>query len=164
MRVCIDNHVLVWGIRKKATPGQEHMIPRTEVLIDYLTEKKYEVIVPAPVVTEFLMGTPIEQHDEVLRTLTSRFMVVPYDLPASVHAARIWQQHKGRQDVLNGPLIDGVSSWRTKLKVDCQILGIAIHNKVDLVYSHDEALLAMARGIVPAQMIPEMSFQAAFDL
>ena len=33
---CIDNHILIWGIRKEATPGQEPMILRAEFFLKYL--------------------------------------------------------------------------------------------------------------------------------
>ena len=30
--VCLDNHILIWGIRGISTPGQEGMISSTQAL------------------------------------------------------------------------------------------------------------------------------------
>ncbi len=35
-RVCLDNHILIWGIRGISTPGQEGMVGRTQALFDVI--------------------------------------------------------------------------------------------------------------------------------
>ena len=60
--VCFDNHVLVWGIKEQATPGQEDMIPRTKAFISKLQNDKVHVLIPSVVVAEFLMPIPPDMH------------------------------------------------------------------------------------------------------
>lgn len=93
--VCIDNHILIWGIRKTATPGQEAMIERTAQLLEYLDEQKTQVIVPAPVIAEFLVGADEHDHTRILQTLQQRFIVAPFDTLAALATARV--RRKNRQ-------------------------------------------------------------------
>ena len=80
---CIDNHILIWGIRKEATPGQEPMILRAELFLKYLEDAKTTVIVPSVVIGEFLVKVPVARHQEVQAVLEKRFQIVPYDAVAA---------------------------------------------------------------------------------
>ncbi|MBY6273961.1 MAG: hypothetical protein CW346_17455 [Bacillaceae bacterium] len=161
MKVCIDNHILVWGIGKQAKKGQEAMIERAEAFLEKLKSEKHQVIIPAPVVTEFLVGIQEDRHPEVLRTLQTHFMIAAFDVPSSVYASQVWKCYYGQQDLLNGPPPDGISSWRTKLKVDCQVLGIAKRHQVDVLYTNDNGLLRMAKNFVRAERLPEIQIQGS---
>lgn len=55
---CIDNHILIWGVRKHATPGQEAMLDMTAAFLAWLDRQKIKVVVPAPVLYEFLNNSP----------------------------------------------------------------------------------------------------------
>ena len=52
--VCVDNHVLVWGIKEQAMDGQEDMIPRTKAFFDDCKKNDIQIMVPAVVVGEML--------------------------------------------------------------------------------------------------------------
>lgn len=45
-RVCLDNNILIRGIRGQATPGQEGMINRAQALSDDLDEMEADILVP----------------------------------------------------------------------------------------------------------------------
>lgn len=55
--VCFDTQVLIWGVKREASENQEHMIARTQYLIEQCEEKKYKILIPSIVVGELLMGT-----------------------------------------------------------------------------------------------------------
>ncbi len=38
--VCLDTHVIIWGIVKQATPGQENMIQKAKNLFEFLDQIK----------------------------------------------------------------------------------------------------------------------------
>ena len=151
--VCIDNHVLIWGIRKTATPGQEAMIARTAQLLEYLDERKIQVIVPAPVIAEFLVGADEHDHTRILQTLQQRFIVAPFDALAALATARV--RRKNRQIGLEAQVrqeVEGVARWH--LALDHMIVGIALSNKAKLIYTEDEALKRFAEPHIPVRDIP----------
>lgn len=39
--VCFDTHIIIWGIKKQATPGQEGNIEKAKDLIE-MCEKDYD--------------------------------------------------------------------------------------------------------------------------
>lgn len=51
-RVCLDNNILIWGVRRRATGGQEGHIPRAVALFEELDESGARIIVPTPVLSE----------------------------------------------------------------------------------------------------------------
>lgn len=146
--VCIDNHILIWGIRKEATPGQEPMILRAELFLKYLDESKTTVIVPAVVIGEFLVKVPEEKHQEVQAVLEKRFQIVPYDALAAGCAAKIFREHK------NSGSSRGTVS-RDILKADIQILATAVTRKVGKLYTHDGDLAKLAEKYLTVSQMPE---------
>ena len=145
---CIDNHILIWGIRKEATPGQEPMILRAELFLKYLEESKTTVVVPSVVIGEFLVKVPVEKHQEVQDVLEKRFQIVPYDAVAAACAARIFQEHK-----TSGANRGNVS--RDILKADIQILATAVTRKIGKLYTHDGDLAKLAEKYLPVSQMPE---------
>ena len=78
--VCLDNNILIWGIRGISTPGQEGMISRTQALFEDLDASDAHIMVPAVVVSEFLTGVPKAQHQSLLEVLNRRFELPPFDI------------------------------------------------------------------------------------
>jgi predicted nucleic acid-binding protein len=145
---CIDNHILIWGVRKQATPGQDKMIERAELFLEYCDAAKTRIIVPAIVIGEFLVKTPPEKHEEISTVLDKRFRIAPYDAITAASAARILQEYKA----------SGVKSSHTNrdvLKADIQILATAITRKCDVLYTHDEGLTALAERYIKVCKMPE---------
>jgi predicted nucleic acid-binding protein len=145
---CLDNHILIWGIRKEATPGQEPMILRAELFLKYLEKAETVVVVPSVVIGEFLVKVPAEKHQEVQAVLEKRFQIVPYDGAAAACAAKIFQEHK------NSGVSRGSTS-RDILKADIQILATAITRKVGRLYTHDGELAKLAEKYLPVGQMPE---------
>ena len=90
-RVCLDNHILIWGIRGICTPGQETMIRRSQALMEDLDEADANILVPAVVVSEFLAGVPKPQHQELINALNRLFQVAPFDIRTAAVAAGLWR-------------------------------------------------------------------------
>ncbi len=156
--VCIDNHILVWGIRKTATPGQEGMIERATQLLEELDEKRIRVIVPAPVVAEFLTGTAESEHARVLQTFQEKFILAPFDALAALVTARA--RRKNLQSGLEKTIREELSSVaRPQGAVDHMILGIALANKVDLLYTAAAALRKFAEPHITLRGIPTIGKQ-----
>lgn len=62
--VYLDTQVLVWGIKREATPGQEGMVLRAEHFLRWIEENAIQVAVPAVVFGELLLRVPEDRHAE----------------------------------------------------------------------------------------------------
>lgn len=146
--VCIDTHILIWGVRKHATPGQEPMIQRAEMFLEYLEKSNARVLVPSIAIGEFLVGVPEERQPVVLEALQDRFRIVDFDPVAAALAAKLWQTRKQL-------LTASIGSTRDVIKADFQILATAITRKASVLYSHDEELLNMRQNLIAVSKMPE---------
>lgn len=154
--VCVDTHVLIWGVKKDSSPSQREMIERTVNFLHWLENERQKIIVPAPVLGEFLMNIPQDQHDRITEEIQSRFMVLPYDAAAAAMFARIWQINK------NNGMPSGESS-REKMKIDSEIVAIAVINKAAIMYSEDPGLQKFANGFIETRDIPKLPRQLTFS-
>lgn len=160
--VCLDNHVLIWGIKEEATEGQESMIPRAKAFIESLDNPDYSVLIPTIVIGEFLMRIPVDMHATVMNLFNRSFIVAPFDMIAASKFAEIWQTKKA-QEVINELVKSGKT--REELKVDRMIVAIAVSREAECIYSHDEALKIFAQGYIAVKEIPFISKQSdAFEM
>jgi predicted nucleic acid-binding protein len=155
--VCLDTHILIWGIKKDAAGNQEHMVPLAQAFIKSLDEdKNIRVMVPSVVVGELLMRVPPEKHEEVNRLFHSRFMVPSNDIAAASCFARIWQEKKNIMPQLKN---DFPQTTREEMKADCQIVAIALTHGASCIYSYDDKLIKFAQGHIEVRQMPELSEQ-----
>ena len=160
--VCFDNHILVWGIKEQATLGQEDMIPRAKALIKHLDEIHDHILIPSVVVAEFLLPIPSEEHALVLNLFNRSFLVASFDTAAASIFAKIWRSKK-EQSVIDALAKGGKT--RTELRTDSQIVAIAVSQKAECIYSHDEALKSFAKDYIDVKEIPFIPQQIeAIDL
>jgi predicted nucleic acid-binding protein len=155
VKVCLDNHILIWGIRGISSVGQESMILRAKALLKDLDDENAEVLVPAVVVAEFLTGVPKDQHVELLNVLNRRFQVPPFDVRAAAAAAALFRDFAERTPTLREQLhaeLPEISS--VKIKADVQILATALARRADLLYTHDRSLIKMAAGLIEVRELP----------
>ena len=156
MIVCIDTHVLIWGIKKDSVPSQRMMIDRTKNFLEWLQNEQQRIIVPAPVLGEFLMRIPFDEHSKITQEIQSRFMVLPYDAASASLYAHIWQKNKN-----NG--LPSVNTGREKMKTDSMIVAIAVANKARILYSEDPDIQKFAKGFIETRNIPVIPRQMTLD-
>lgn len=156
-RVCLDNNILIWGVRRKASAGQEAQINRAAALFQELDEAGARIIVPAPVLGEFLTYAPEHRHAEITASLQRHFQLTPFDAHAAGIAAKIWralaENNPNWKDELKAE-VDGLTHAR--IKYDIQILATAISRNVDVLYTHDEGLMSIAAGRIQVQELPPL--------
>ncbi|HHY38833.1 MAG TPA: type II toxin-antitoxin system VapC family toxin [Clostridia bacterium] len=163
MIVCLDTHVLIWGIREEAESGQERMIQRTKAFLSELEREKHTVIIPAPVVMEFLLGVPLERHPDVLESLQKRFRVIPFDVVAASFASEIWlTQFKGRT-IPDSWRLANPDITKAMLKVDIQLIGIALSRRAEVIYSNDTRMKKLAADRIKVEEVPVMTRQLAIS-
>jgi predicted nucleic acid-binding protein len=155
--VCLDTHVLIWGIGEYGTKGQEPMIDRTKRFIKYLDNQKSQILLPSVIVAEFLMSAPPEQHPTITNLLERTFMVAPFDTQAAAMYSRIWQDKKGKGIVKQ---IQSGGSTREVIKVDCMLVSIAVVRGASIIYSHDQKGVAkIAEGYIDVSEVPDIPQQ-----
>lgn len=152
--ICFDTMLLIWGVQGTATLGQEDMIVRTKRYIRYLAEKRTKIMIPAPVVTEYLLGFG-PQDAKVQHSLIEQYFYVPsFDLPAARLAAELLR---------NRQVTDAIRAehgiGREQLRNDAQILAVAITNSAEKVISTDPQMARLAQGRIPVVGVPKIEDQ-----
>src|SRR5690625_6792267 len=118
-----------------SSPGQGYLIKRTARLLSKLDNDRARILIPAPVVSEYLIGTPKEHWTAVIDHFRKRFFVATFDLACAHEAARIWMDATGGKKLSEVEWLAGIG--KQKIKYDVQLLAIAIRNDADVIYSHD---------------------------
>lgn len=152
--VCLDTHILIWGIKREAAPGQENKIAMAQAFLKELEEDKdTRVMIPAPVIAELLTRVPHERHAAVNKLFESRFMVVPFDAAAASWYGRIFQDKRaGTQDIKAAT----PELTRRDILADFQIVAIAVAHQASCIYSYDQGLTKFADGYIEVRTMPEM--------
>jgi len=154
-RVCLDNHIMIWGIRGYSTQGQEGMVSRAQELLSELDEMDAEVLVPAVVVAEFLAGIPKPQHVGLLEVLNRRFQLPPFDVRTAAIAAELWREAAERNPQLKELVQEAFpGTEKAKIKADMMILATALVRKADVLYTHDRQLKMVAEGRIEVRELP----------
>lgn len=161
MLVCIDTPLLVWGIQGAASTGNEDKVPKTKALFDYFTREHVEVVVPAPVLAEFLVKFQDETHDEVIRIIGRQFRIAPFDAKAASVAASLWRDCI---PILEGELdFSPRETLRQVLKVDAQIVATALSCGCKMIYAEDKHIRAIASKVnLPVSPLPGIPEQMTF--
>ena len=70
--IVLDTQILIWAVKREATPGQEPMIEKAARYLEHLDKCKDQMIIPGVVVSEFLANVPDERQAAVLKALEDR--------------------------------------------------------------------------------------------
>ena len=156
--VVLDTQILIWAVKSEATPGQESMIEKAVRYPAHLDKCQDQIIIPSVVVSEFLANVPDEREAEVPKALEKRFMVIPFDTLAAVHAARVWRKNSAEKPSLVQQLkAEGFKN--AKIKADTQIIGTALARKAARITTHDDGLIKNAGGHIEAGPMPDLPSQ-----
>ena len=156
--VCFDSNVVIWGIKKQATPSQLHMIAKTEKYIEALDKSKIQILIPSVVIAEILSNEPKEKHGEILKELSQNKFVIGH---FNTLTAKIFSE-------LFGENIQHDKEYRTenqirkdKMKLDYMIVATAIENNASYICSNDiKDLEAFSKGKIRILNVPEIPEQA----
>jgi hypothetical protein len=160
--VCIDTHIIIWGVKEQATPGQENMIPRAKAFIKWLEENRKIVAIPSPIITELLAPVHLEEQEGFLKIIHEKFRVYSYDEIAAVKCAQIWQLNKDKQEL--NEYREQHTLSREQMKYDYQIVAIAITKNAECIYSNDPHLSKFAGDLISVREMPLIATQTQLDL
>lgn len=149
MRAVIDTNVLV-QFMCDADPIDltdpetgdvvERAAARASALVDRIDQLNGMVVIPAPVLAEYLVGISRDAYQEQLNLLNSFscIEIVPFDEMAAIECALLVDEQEHRS-------LDP-DATKAKLRFDRQILAIAIASGADELWTHDKGLFNKARA------------------
>lgn len=156
-RVCLDNHILIWGVRGIATFGQEQQVEQARQLFEDLDQSNAQVMIPSVVVAEFLAGIPKLQHGNLLNALNRRFQIPPFDTRTAALAAELWLEAAERNPHLKDQVKEAFPrTEKAKIKADMMILATALARDADILYTHDGPLAKVALGRIDVRQLPPL--------
>lgn len=149
--ICFDTHVLIWGVQGKAKTGQEPLVERARKYIRHLDQSNERVMIPAPVVGEYLVGINGNEL-ATQKELIQRYFFVP---SLDFHAAAIQAEIEVDRDLIKR--LQAQSGLdRQQLRVDSQIIAIALVNQAEKIISHDPHMRDLAGNRIKVEEIPDI--------
>lgn len=154
--VCLDTHILIWGIQGKASPERKEMIDKARKFLQYLSRNKVIILVPAVVLAELLMDIPPDKHERFIQKFSASYQICPFGKREAVYFGKIWHTRnmdgtiKAVKEDLKGL---GVSA-RSKIKFDILIIATALAWKADKIISYDNGVKKLARDFIAVEEIP----------
>lgn len=141
--IIFDNNALVYLYRP--AEDQSELSKKMKFVFSQLKEQKKSFGVPAPVLGEFLIGTKdAKQRQEFLAFFSAKsriYELLSFDLKSAILSAVI-------SDKLNSSSHEDKSSVaRQIIKVDRQILAIAMSNNAEKIITNDKNLINSAREL-----------------
>lgn len=96
--------------------------------------EKLSIALPMPVISEFIAGDDNEARSLSLLKPNSKFKNLDFDAKAALIAAKIYRDYRQL------PQKQKSQEPRQKVKVDIQIIGIALANNATILVSHDNGV------------------------
>jgi len=149
--ICFDTAPTIWGVRGEASRGQEHEIVKTKRYIQWLKQNNKQIMIPTPVLAEYLVGaTATELHEMAI--LKRSFQIPGLDLASARLAAELQ-----RGDTVK-LLQDDFGLSRVCIKADALIAAIAIENHAVKIVTNDEKhFKILVRNRIPVSSVPDVS-------
>ena len=85
--ICLDTSPVIWGVQSTANKSQTELISRMGAYLRYLKETRIPIMVPSPVVFEYLVPFNKEEKPIQIELIERLFIVPSFDLAAAAIAA-----------------------------------------------------------------------------
>jgi predicted nucleic acid-binding protein len=132
--VCFDSIVVIWGIKKKSTEGQEDMIIKTEKFISHLDKSSTQILIPSVVLAEILSTESKENQNKFLKIISSNFIIGDFNkLTAKIFAELFNENIEFDKKIRTENEIR-----KDKMKLDYMIVASAIEHNASCIYSNDK--------------------------
>ena len=155
--VCLDTHVIIWGIKEEATQGQEEMVQRAKSYIRHQDEQGIDLMVPAPVVAEAMIKGDVDQLRAIRTIIERSFFIAAFDSPAAFIAAEL---ERGRGAT---KLREEGEVPRNHIRIDAHIAAIAIVQKAEVIISHDPHMRTIAQNRIQVIELPNIPEQGSLQ-
>lgn len=150
VKIVIDTNVLVQIMQNEGSSDLRHpetgkvvdrLFERAAALVDHVDTMGGLVVLPAPVLSEYLFGidkTSFQAHLDVINSVKS-IEVASFDQVAAIECAMLVTD--AEQKALDP------NATKAKLRVDRQILAIAVAAGVSEIWTHDIGLTKKAASM-----------------
>jgi predicted nucleic acid-binding protein len=145
---------IIWGVQGAAKGSQSNMVERTKRYIEYLADKNEKIMIPAPALTEYLVGFSPAKQKEQSQVIERNFIVPSFDIAAVGVAAELL----GNTKVIQEMRIKGEYD-KVRVSIDAQIIAIAIVNHAEKIVSHDPKLTKLANERIVVEEVPVIQTQ-----
>jgi predicted nucleic acid-binding protein len=153
--ICFDTAPVIWGVQGAARPSQIEMIERTRRYIHHLDRTGQRVMIPAPVLVEYLLGFLGEEQDRQSGILEQSFLIPALDIPASRLAARLQSNTSLLQTIRTEHGVD-----RQGLRIEAMIIAIAVVNRAERIVTGDPHFRQLAQSHIEVVEVPVIPNQA----
>jgi predicted nucleic acid-binding protein len=150
--VCLDSHILVWGIKNQSEPSQKPMIEKARDFLEMLDEKKIQVLIPTVVIAEILIPEPIENQIKILNILTKNFVIGDLNVAIAQKFAQLFASNKD----LNTLLKEQEKLRKDKMKFDQVIVATALQYGANCIYSYDKHVKSFAKDKIEVNELPDI--------
>lgn len=152
MKVVIDNHILVHlmkdpkgaALTDPSTGNVIDRIPeRAASLLEYINVERGRLYIPAPVLTEYLIGIARKNQHTHLNDMNnlSCVQIMPFDEMAAYECAQMVDDQELKA------IESDASATKAKLRVDRQVLAIALAVGADELWTHDHNLMSKSNSL-----------------
>ncbi|MGE5585806.1 MAG: hypothetical protein ACM309_09815 [Bacillota bacterium] len=162
MLIFVDTQILIWGVRQFASAGQEGMIDMARAFFQQVQAQGDQVGIAAPTLAEYLVRTPEADRQKVVAEFQRCFCVYPFDCGAAAQGAQLWSRVHGGKSL--GEVAKEIGARRYELKVDHQVVSIAVHRGASRLYTHDEFMLRFAKPFIRAEKLPPTQGRLPLEL
>jgi predicted nucleic acid-binding protein len=146
--VAIDSQTLAWCvIRENVTQPTPDEKQRAEWLLDELEEINARILIPAIVVSEYLIPIPKNRHAAIVAAISKRFIIAPFDAHCASLAAELFAVGKPQRP-------PNVPMGRECLRSDTLIIATAKVHSAKLFYTDDNACRVLAKTVLDARPLP----------
>lgn len=170
--VVFDTSTIVLALDPSAKPPTDengqvvtNCKERIEHLLDTLNESKTTIIIPTPVLSEFLIGVEPNKQEYIDRINKSRnFVWGAFDVMAAVELSMLIDP-----DLQSNKKLDTMTT-KAKIKFDRQVVAIAKSRRAGRIYTDDRGLAdrAIKNGIAAIMTwelpLPHSALQIGLDL
>ncbi len=139
--ISIDTHIMLWGVKEEASPGQEDKIPLAKAFLKHCRNDRITVVITTQVLAEFLVNYTEEERLEQAALAEKNFFVAPLDLRAAVIAAELSANKALLAEVRQSP-----EHSKQTVKADINVLAASISCGATRVISEDDSMAKLAQG------------------
>ncbi len=146
MKLLVDTNILIQILapnktgltRPDSSLELDRVDERAQAFVSEVERRNALILIPTPVLSEFLMGVEVSKYQEYLDTLNGSacFEIVDFDTAAAIECAQLPDRQELAQ-ISPGQIA-------SKLKYDRQIVAIALAAMANEVWSHDDSLRKIA--------------------
>lgn len=140
--ICLDTTVLIRGVQHYSTlkkgaslsgvnEDEQARIERAGIFLERAQADKIPLMLPTPVIAEYLTGLSEEAAMQQLGELEDLGSIYPLDAAAALMTANLFRRYRERhgQRITRGE--------KPRIKTDAMILSIAIVHGASSIYTHD---------------------------